>query len=204
MLAMKKIFMDSILMLFIAMTALALSGGMVFAAHTTPGNAGMTKYNIYDNTDDIWNVTVGTPDPVIGFVNFRPTLAGDPDQVHVVVALKDAAPNCDFTVELVTSGTNTGAGLAPNGIHTGFINNIGTISTNGAGKGNTGNITVDVTTLFGVAPSGRTTYAHVDLEPIGQCREDDGTFVVTNEYGASGKRPNQAFDLPVNMHWLQP
>lgn len=189
-----------------ALSMTSLSGTAVVSAnHATPGNAGMTKYNIYDNTNDGWNVTVGDPDPVIGFVNFRPTVAGDPNNVKVVVSLKDGAPNCDYNVDLVTSSNNDVAGLAPDGLHFGTPNTIGTISTNGQGKGNTGDITVDISAIASVAASGDVTYAHIDIEDVdGDCIESDGTAVVNNEYGASGKQPGSALDLPVNMHWTQP
>lgn len=190
----------------LATAALSLGAAApALADHATPGEAGQTKVNIYDNTHDGWNVTTGTPDPVIGFVNFRPTVAGDPSNLKVVVVLKNGAPNCDYNVDLVTSGSNPSGGLAPDGFHTGFINTIGTITTNGQGKGSTGEITVDVSTLFNVSASGLITYAHVDLEDHdGDCTESDGTSVANNEYGASGKQPGSALDLPVNIHWLQP
>ena len=64
----------------------------------------------------------GGPDPVIGFVNFRPTMPDDPTHVVIVVAVKDGAPNCTLTVQLQTSrGTSTG-GLPPDGNHSGFNN----------------------------------------------------------------------------------
>lgn len=185
--------------------ALALMGGSVYGNHATPGTAGQTKVNIYDNTNDGWNVTVGDPDPVIGFVNFLPTTPDAPNTVKLVVALKDGAPSCDYNVELVTSANNPSAGLAPDGFHTGFINTVGTLTTNEQGKGNTGTIEVDVTTLAGVAASGDFTYAHVDLEDHdNNCTESDGTGVASNEYGASGKQPGSTLDLPVNIHWTQP
>lgn len=187
----------------LSMTSLAGTAA-VFANDATPGQAGQTKVNIYDNTNDGWNVTIGDPDPVIGFVNFLPTV-DDPNSVKVVVALKDGAPSCDYNIDLVTFGNNADAGLAPDGLHAGSINTIGTMTTNGQGKGNSGEITVDVTTLFGVAASGDTTYAHVDLEDHdGDCTESDGTTVANNEYGASGKQPGSTLDLPVNIHWTQP
>jgi hypothetical protein len=186
------------------------------ADHVTPGAAGRTKVNVYDDTHNGWNVTTPDPltggaDPEIGFVNFRPTIGCggggecDPNNIVVVVTLKKAAPNCTLTVQLVTSSTDDGGGLAPDGNHTGFINVIGTITTNSQGNGNTGAIVVDVGTLGGVAPSGQITYAHVDLEDLaGTCVEADGTPVENNEYGASGERPGQGLGLPTNIHWVQP
>lgn len=198
-----KLAKDATVVLTALFAALLLSSGMAFAAHTTPGNAGMTKVNVYDDTNDGWDLT----DPVIGFVNFRPTVNGDPDNVKVVVALQNAAPNCTFNIELVTSGNDDEAGLAPGTGHTGWINVVGEITTNKHGKANSGDITVDVNGLSFVAPSGELTYAHVDLEPqTNDCYEDEaaGDVVVNNEYGASGKVPGTNYDLPVNMHWLQP
>ena len=166
------------------------------ADHVTPGQAGKTKVDLYDNTNNGWNVTTsdpvtGGPDPVIGFVNFRPTVPGDPDHIVLVVVAKNAVPNCTLTVELQTSrGTSTG-GLPPDGNHSGFNNVIGELTTNGQGKGNSGAITVDVTTLNGISTLGPFTYAHVDLEdsPSAPCSESDGTSLGPNEYGASGYDP---------------
>lgn len=195
--------------------ALALMGAMsawafTVSASDTPGQAGQTKVNIYDNTHNGWNVATNDPDTggadaAIGFVNFHPTVPGQPNQVMFVVAGESLAPNCTFDVQLVLLGSDPDSGLAPDGTHTGFINIIGTLTTNKHGKGNTGAIKVDVTTLVGSAISGGTTYAHVDLEdPSGECREADGTAVVNNEYGASGEMPGQGLGLPSNIHWVQP
>ena len=183
--------------------------GIVSAHHYTPGDAGQTKINIYDNTHNGWNVLTndpdtGTPDPVIGFVNFRPTVPLDPSNIIVTVALKDGAPSCTYNIELVTSGSDNRAGLQPDGTHFGYINIIGTLTTNQNGIGNSGDIVVDVTGLSNIAVSGGITYAHVDLEAQCTCIEADGTTVEDNEYGASGEKPDQGLGLPVNMHWLQP
>jgi hypothetical protein len=192
------------------MTAFAFSSSAL-GDHVTPGEAGMTKVNIYDNTDNVWNVTTndpvtGGPDPVIGFVNFRPTTPDDLTHVVVVVALKDGAPSCDYQIQLVTAGSDTGAGLPPDGVHSGFINVIGTLTTNAQGKGNTGAIEVDATALSGIAASGTFTYAHVDIEdPDANCVEADGTGVANNEYGASGYDPTVGPPpAEANIHWLQP
>jgi len=194
-----------------ALTAAFAFSSSALGDHVTPGEAGLTKVNIYDNTNNGWNVTTndpvtGGPDPVIGFVNFRPTTPDDPTHVIVVVALKDGAPSCDYEIQLVVAGSDTGGGLPPDGVHSGFINIIGTLSTNGQGKGNTGAIEVDVTTLLGTAASGSFTYAHVDLEdPDANCTEADGTGVANNEYGASGYDPTVGPPpAEANIHWLQP
>jgi hypothetical protein len=184
------------------------------ADHVTPGEAGQTKVDLYDNTNNGWNVTTadpvtGGPDPVIGFVNFRPTVPGDPDHVVIVVATKDAAPNCTLTVQLQTSRSTPTGGLPPDGDHSGFNNVIGELTTNRQGSGNSGAIVVDVTTLNGTAQLGPFTYAHVDLEDSlsAPCTEADGTSLGPNEYGASGFNPAvgpPVPGLPANIHWLQP
>jgi len=184
------------------------------ADHVTPGEAGQTKVSLYDNTNNGWNVTTSDPvtggqDPVIGFVNFRPTVPGDANHIVVVVAAKGAVPNCTLTVQLQTSrGTPTG-GLPPDGTHSGFNNVIGELTTNGQGNGNSGAITVDVTTLNGISTLGPFTYAHVDLEdsPSAPCIESDGTSLGPNEYGASGYNPAVGPPVPglaANIHWEQP
>jgi hypothetical protein len=189
----------------LAVAALALVGMSTEAFHESSGEAGVTKVNVYDNTNDGWNVAVGDPDPVIGFVNFRPTVSDDPNNVVVNVQLKNAAPNCTLDIQLVTTATDDTGGLAPDGIHTGFINTIGTIETNKQGHGSSGAIVVDISSLIGVSTSTNITYAHVDLEDSsGTCIEADETGVANNEYGASGKIPGSTLDLPYNIHWLQP
>lgn len=202
----------------LALSAFALAAALPsVASHVTPGDAGHTKVNIYDDTHNGWNVSTndpvtGAPDPAIGFVNFRPTIACtgdnecDPDHIILVVQLKNAAPNCTLSVQLVTTGGATHAGLAPDGNHTGAINVVGSLTTNDKGHGTTGAIVVDVVTLSGIAASGGNTYAHVDLEDVtGSCTEADGTGVANNEYGASGQVPGGTdYGLAYNIHWLQP
>lgn len=193
-----------ILVVTIFTTIAMIFSGVALADHETPGEAGNTKVNVYDNTHNLWNVTTSDPDtggadPVIGFVNFRPTVPDDPNHVVVVASVKDAAPNCTLTVDLVLTGTDSEAGLPPDGFHTGLINSIGTLTTNQNGKGNSGAIVVEVATLDGVAPSGEFTWGHVDLEDkSGTCVEEDGTSVANNEYGASAIAEGD------RIHWLQP
>ncbi len=199
---MKKLQIASSLVLS-SVVAVGLIAAPVFASQGTSGNAGQTKVDIYDNTDNGWNVATndpvtGGPDASIGFVNFRPTVPGDLTNVKVVAALKNGAPNCTYNIQLVTSGNNTSGGLAPDGFHTGSINVIGNLTTNGSGKGNSGELTVDTTTLVGAAVSGSITYAHVDIEAVGSCTEADGTNVANNEYGAS------AVAVVDRIQWLQP
>jgi hypothetical protein len=190
-----------------AVFALMVPAGMSFAVHTTPGEAGLTMVNIFDNTHNGWNVDTNDPDtgdadPVIGFANFRPTVNGDPDNIIVVVKLMDAAPNCDYDLELVTYGNNTDGGLAKDGNHTGFPNPIGNMTTNGAGKGNSGAIVVNVSSLTWVADSGMDTYAHIDVEDYDlNCIEEDGSTVQINEYAATSHDD----DIPGTiLHWTQP
>jgi len=200
--------------LFLALALMLVGAPTALADHVTPGDAGQTKVNLYDNTNNGWNVTTndpvtGGPDPVIGFVNFRPTVPDDPDHIVIVVVAKKAAPNCTLTVQLQTSrGTPTG-GLPPDGGHSGFNNVIGELTTNSQGKGNSGAIRVDVTTLNGISTLGPFTYAHVDVEdsPAAPCIESDGTSLGPNEYGASGYNPAvgpPVSGLPANIHWQQP
>ena len=145
--------------LFLAVALMLIGAPTALADHVTPGEAGQTKVDLYDNTNNGWNVTTNDPvtgglDPVIGFVNFRPTVPGDPNHVVIVVAAKGAVPNCTLTVQLQTSrGTPTG-GLPPDGDHSGFNNVIGELTTNRQGNGNSGAITVDVTTLNGISTLG--------------------------------------------------
>lgn len=180
------------------------------ADHTTPGNAGQTKVYVYDNTQNGWNVTTddpgtGGPDPVIGFVNFRPTVPGDPTHIKFVVILQDAAPNCGYSFQLIPQVFDPSAGLAPDGTRTGSGTAwLGDIWTNKKGHASA-TFVADATLLPGTAPSGQITYAHIDIEDVdGDCVEKDGTSVEENEYGASGKPPGSDYDLPVNLHWLQP
>lgn len=177
------------------------------ADHLTPGVAGATKINIYDNTHNGWNVATNDPvtlgpDPVIGFVNFHPTTGADPDTIKVVVALKDAAPNCDYDLQLVTNINDPEGGLPADGFHSGFILPIGMMTTNGKGIGNSGSIEVDVS---GLGAPGSTVYAHVDIEDVdGDCMEADGTPVANNEYGASSSVPGPGGAPATIFHWTAP
>jgi len=165
--------------------------------------------NAYDNTHNGWNVLTPDPvtrgpDPVLGTVKFRPTVPADPNNILLEISIANAAPDCTLTVELVTTGTDSNAGLAPDGNHAGIINRVGSLTTNSSGSG-TAALIVDVRRLANVAPAGRVTYAHLDLEDYsGTCTEPDGSRVEINEYGASGKPPQSALPLPVNLHWTQP
>lgn len=194
----------------LAIAALALAGAVPAAAHhTTPGNVGQTKVDVYDNTHNGWNVNTTDPltggaDPTIGFVNYRATVPDDPNHAIFVVALKDAAPNCRLRIDVVTDGADSG--LEPDANHSGSINPIGSITTNAKGKANSGEIVVDVRTLSGTAGSGAISAAHVDLEPLASCTEADDSPVSNNEYGASGAPDGYvgATPLPSQIHWLQP
>ena len=184
-------------------TAFALAFLALPGQATDLGN-GMSKMNIYDETYDVWNVHTGTPDPVIGFVNFLAPSAADPNNLTLVVALKKAAPNCTLTIEVVTDGTDPDGGLGADSFNTGWITVVGTITTNGAGNGNTGAFTVDVRTIFGTV-AGEVNYAHIDLEPYNvQCMEKDGTAVWGNEYGASSSVMLASGATGTLFHWMQP
>jgi hypothetical protein len=195
--------------------ALIAVGVAVWAAQVVPGageaaHKGQTKVFIYDNTHNNWNVTTndpvtGGPDPIIGFVNYRPTTPDDPTHIILNVVLKNAAPNCAYSVQLIPQVFDPTAGLPPDGGRHGSSTAImGDIATNKKGKG-TAQFVADATLLEGTAPSGQFTYAHIDIEDVDQdCVEADGTNVEENEYGASGKQPGSPLNIPVNIHWLQP
>ena len=190
--------------------ALAVSTWLAPNIVAAAGKSDHTRVNIYDNTDNGWNVTTndpvtGGPDPVIGFVNFRGTTPLDPTHILIDVVLKNAAPSCGYSVQLIPQSSDPSAGLPPDGTRTGSGTAVlGDIFVNAKGHGEA-SFVADVTLLPGTAPSGQTTYAHIDIEDVDQdCIEKDGTHVVENEYGASGKPPGTNYDLPDNIHWAQP
>jgi hypothetical protein len=197
-------------LLVLSLAPVAAIGVMLSGTASSAGIAGKTKVNIYDNTQNNWNVLTndpdtGGPDPVIGFVNFRPTTPDDPTHIVLTVVLKGAAPSCGYSVQLIPQVFDPTAGLAPDGGRTGSGTAfLGDIFTNRKGHGSA-SFVADATLLPGTAPSGQITYAHVDIEDVDQdCVEKDGTNVEENEYGASGKPPGTDYDLPDNISWLQP
>lgn len=116
--------------------------------------------------------------------------------------MQKGAPNCTYDVQLVRDVAATNGGLDATG-HFGFIDVLGTLTTNKVGNGNA-HFDVDPQTLPdsvdatpGVLDS--TVYAHIDIEdPSGLCKEADGTSVANNEYGAA---PDPALGTP--LHWLE-
>lgn len=183
---------------------LGLGPSLAGATHSSPASAGQTKISVFDETYDGWDVHSSTPDPVIGFVNFRPPTAGDLNHLILVVALERAAPSCDYGIELVLWGTTLSGGLAADDFHHGRINRVGSMDTNAAGRGNSGAIRVDVTTLLDALP-GVVNYAHVDIEDYdGDCVEADGTPVLNNEYAGADSTQLAPGVFGTRLHWLQP
>lgn len=107
--------------------------------------------------------------------------------------MQKAAPNCTYRVELVRDSAAVNGGLNAAG-HSGFIQVLGTLTTNGVGNGNA---------HFDLDPSGdgvadTVVYGHLDFEdPSGTCVEADGTSVAVNEYGAA---PDPTLSTPLT--WL--
>jgi hypothetical protein len=102
----------------------------------------------------------------------------------IQISLKGAVANAVLEVQLVATATDPVAGINPEPMgHYGYINVLGTISTNGVGNGNA-HFNVDVQSLGGVFP-GVTNYGHIDIE------DDSGTMdpaildygLVNNQYG---------------------
>lgn len=68
------------------------------ADQTDTGLDGTNRSNIFDNTADGLDES---EDPVIGFVVQREAEASDLNNIEVQVHLQGAAPNCDYTIDLV-------------------------------------------------------------------------------------------------------
>lgn len=189
-----------------AAAAIAIAVALFSSASAAPAwpDLGQATIPIYDNTTDGWNVHTGTPDPTVGFVNFRPTGPGDTDRLRLTVVLQKAAPACSYNLELVLWGTTPTGGLGPDDFHHGRINRIGTMTTNGAGNGNSGAIHVDVRTLLEAVP-GVVNYGHIDIEDYDQdCVERDGTNVNGNEYAATSWVTFADGSEGSMLRWLQP
>lgn len=162
-----------------AISMLALSASVAFAA------PGAQRFELYDNTQD--GLQVGTdPDTGNAVVNANP---GGSDRLVIELHAQKAAPNCTLSVQLVRGSAATNGGLDATG-HSGAIQTLGTLTTNGQGNGNAhfdiqvGDGTPD-TAVFG----------HIDLEDLGgACTESDGTSVANNEYGAA---PDPALGTPL-------
>ena len=195
-----------VLVLAVGLMASGLWAPTAWAAKPDTGLNGTNRSNIFDNTQNGLQVGI---DPIIGYVVQREPNADDPTHIEVRVHLQGAAPNCDYTIELVTVGDNPAGGLDASG-HSGAINYIGTMTTNRVGNGSSGAIVVDVSpgAIFGEAATGLVTYAHIDVEDngildtAGDCTEADGSTVARNEYGS-----DPALVKGMNareVHWLQP
>jgi hypothetical protein len=165
---------------------------MLMAMVAMPASAqpnGAQVFDVYDNTDD--GLVVAT-DPDMGNVEVVANPGGS-DRLIVNVHVQKAAPNCELQVELVRASEGSNGGLDETG-HIGFIQTLGTLTTNNAGNGNAhfdiqvGDGTLD-TAVFG----------HVDFEDItATCVEADGTGVDVNEYGAA---PDPLADTPLT--WME-
>lgn len=156
------------------------SAAVIFGSLAMPAFAkppGAQVFDIYDNTQD--GLVVGT-DPDTGNVRFNAN-PGGANRIIVEAHLQKAAPNCTYDVQLVRDSVASNGGLDAIG-HGGFIQVLGTLTTNGVGNGNA---------HFDLNPSGDSAadtvvYGHLDFEdPSGLCVEADGSSVDTNEYGAA-------------------
>lgn len=156
-------------------SAAVIIGSLAMPALAKP--PGAQVFDIYDNTDN--GLVVGI-DPDTGNVRFNAN-PGGANRIIVEAHLQKAAPNCTYTVELVRDTAASNGGLDAAG-HAGLIQVLGTLTTNGVGNGNA---------HFDLDPSGdgvadTVVFGHLDFEDLsGLCVEADGTFVVTNEYGAA-------------------
>jgi len=138
--------------------------------------AGAQKVNVHDTTAD----GLQPVDPIIGFVVLNQDANG---RLIIEVSLKKVLPMEQFTVELVTAGTNTDGGITGAG-HYGAIIVLGIMTTNKVGNGNA-HFSVDPTTLVGTV-SGAMNYAHIDVEDY-----IDGS-IGFNQYGSAA------------VSWMQP
>lgn len=159
--------------------------GVCAAVLAVPGAAMASnpqQFEVYDNTSD--GLQVGT-DPDTGNVQ---AVANPGGQARLIIEahLQKAAANCVLTVELVRDSAASNGGLDASG-HSGTIQVLGTLSTNGAGNGNA---------HFDVpfADTDTQSFAHLDFEDyVGTCVEKDGTGVSFNEYGGA---PDPALGTP--------
>lgn len=156
------------------------SAAVIFGSLAMPALAkppGAQVFDIYDNTEN--GLVVGT-DPDTGNVRFNAN-PGGAHRIIVETHLQKAAPNCTYSVQLVRDSAALNGGLDAAG-HSGFIQVLGTLTTNGVGNGNA---------HFDLAPSAdgvadTVVYGHLDFEDLsGLCVEADGSSVANNEYGAA-------------------
>lgn len=150
---------------------------MVFMS-TSAIAGGATKIRMRDQTQN----GISPADPDIGFVIYHQNGEGT---LILQISLKGAVPNAVLEVQLVVVATNPGGGITPEpGGHSGAINPLGTISTNGVGNGNA-HFNVDVNSILGVIP-GVTNYGHVDIEDDSGAVGPYGILnygLVNNQYG---------------------
>ncbi|KKQ66973.1 MAG: hypothetical protein US86_C0002G0090 [Candidatus Daviesbacteria bacterium GW2011_GWA2_38_24] len=184
---------DELVNSFKKVLAGATSAAVIFGSMALPAFAkppGAQVFDIYDNTND--GLVVGT-DPDTGNVRFEAN-PGGANRIIVEAHLQKAAPNCTYDVQLVRDTAASNGGLNAAG-HSGSIQVLGTLATNGVGNGNA---------HFDLDPSGdgvgdTAAFGHLDFEdPSGSCVEADGTPVVNNEYGAA---PDPTLLTPLN--WLE-
>ena len=146
---------------------------VVPTAHAAPG---AQRFEVYDNTQDGLQVGID-PDTGNVVVNANP---GGSDRLIVEVHAQKVAPNCTLSVQLVRDSAASNGGLDASG-HTGSIQTLGTLTTNGVGNGN-----AHFDVVVGDGTPDTAVYGHVDLEDLGgSCTEKDGSSVANNEYGAA-------------------
>ncbi|MDP3941273.1 MAG: hypothetical protein Q8Q49_03090 [bacterium] len=175
-------------------TVAGVAGGVLLLASVAiPAFAkppGAQVFEIYDNTQG--GLVVGT-NPDTGNVQATAN-PGGASRLIIEAHLQKAAPNCAYDVQLVRDSAASNGGLNAAG-HTGSIQSLGTLTTNGVGNGNA---------HFDLDPSGdgvadTQTYGHLDFEdPSGTCVEADGSSVANNEYGAA---PDPTLATPFN--WME-
>jgi hypothetical protein len=152
--------------------------------------AGAQVFEVYDETQD--GLEAAT-DPDRGNVQ---AVANPDGQSRLIIEthLQKAAPNCTYTVELVRDSAALNGGLDALG-HTGFVQVLGTLTTNGSGNGNAH---FDIDPSFDGTPD-TAVFGHLDFEEhSGTCVERDGTSVAFNEYGGA---PDPTLASPFT--WLE-
>ena len=163
--------------------------GMVAANAGPPPKTNPQQFDVHDETQD--GLQTAT-DPDIGNVRAVANPGGQ-DRVIIQVHIQHAAPNCTLSVDLVRDSAATNGGLSAAG-HTGFIQPLGTLTTNGQGNGNF-HFDGD---LNPASPGTTQAYGHIDLENYtSSCTEDDATTVQNNEYGAA---PDPALQTPFTWY----
>jgi hypothetical protein len=158
-------------------TAVILACFILLASMVKAAPPGAQVFEVYDETNNGLDVSV---DPDVGNVEFNANPGGQPRLV-IEAHLQKAAPNCEYTVELVVDSEASNGGLDEIG-HTGVIRALGVLTTNRAGNGNA-HFDYDLSN-FGDGTTQM--WGHLDFEdPTGTCTEADGTTVQFNEYGAT-------------------